>query len=297
MNSEILGLAETLSDDVKDLLLINDNNGNIKIDGSNLSKALSIASTKDVNTIIKIYLRLMCESKGQWKNVGWEKIKPIEDRLVKLFDEIGIKESENPFIEFIAKLCSNNQLTLTDDNIVDLINLYAKDEISYEDLVGKGSEGKSHIIFNHDLYASEDPYKVVQIYNWLGNINNLSKMNWHEVVKAKLSNNITNVANTLAQIFDSNDSNQKIDTNNYRDFLIYKKPQSKKNIYNINTLEELLRRGSINSELSAKNRQSQENKVGLKKDLLKTLANYNDVSDAEVVRAIKDVLRGLNINL
>lgn len=294
MNPEILGLAETLSDDIKELLLTNDNNGKITIDGSNLSKALSVASTKDVNTIIKIYLRLMCESKGQWEKVGWEKIKPIEDRLVKLFDEIGIKESENPFIEFIANLCSNNQLTLTDDNIVDLINLYAKDEISYEDLVGKGSEGNNHIIFNPDLYKSEDPYKVVQIYNWLGNPNNLTKMNWYEVAEANLSNNITEIANTLSQAIENK---QQIESSNYRNGLIYKDPESKKNIYNINTLEELLRRGSINSEISAKNRQSQENRAGLKKDLLKTLANYNDVSDAEVVRAIKDVLRGLNINL
>ena len=294
MNPEILGLVETLSDDIKELLLIDDGNGNIKIDGSNLSKALSIASTKDVNTIIKIYLRLMCEPKGQWENVGWEKIKPIEDRLVKLFDEVGIKESENPFIEFIANLCSNNQLTLTDDNIVDLINLYAKDEISYEDLVGKGSEGNNHIIFNPDLYKSEDPYKVVQIYNWLGNSNNLTKMNWYEVAEANLSNNITEIANTLSQAIENK---QQIESSNYRNGLIYKDPESKKNIYNINTLEELLRRGSINSEISARNRQSQENKAGLKKDLLKTLANYNDVSDAEVVRAIKDVLRGLNINL
>lgn len=294
MSNEILELLNSLSDNIRNMLLETNDDGKTTFNGANLSNALSVANLDEVKIILKVFLRLLCEPKGQWQKIDYSRLEPIEDRLIKLFDEIGIKESENPYIEFIAKAVGDNGINLDDNAIIDLINLYAKDEISYEDLAVKGNYGENHIIFNKNLYDVEDIYKVVQIWKWLSNYQNLRKMNWEEVLDADLSNAINRAASQMLQMGDQIGEDE---ASYYRDAIIFSNGTPNSKINSINTLEEVLRRGAINSSIDKKSIQTNIRNNNINRDLSTLIGKYNNLSDKELVDAIRDVLHGYNIDL
>ena len=235
-----------LSSKIRDLLIEEQPNGEYKLKGENFQNALRRCHGDEANAVIEIFLREIAQDQ---LNVDFDKkIAPIKDILIRICNEVGLRESENPFLPFLKEYLK--KYTLDRDSLIDLNNLYASDELSYEDIVGKSKEGFNHIIFNPFLYSCKDPYKMVQIYNWLSNPKNLASMNWTEVAKAGLSNKITSLATRLAKM------NQKDITANaseYRDELIYEDSGNPTTspINNQNTIEEILRLGSINSNAKA----------------------------------------------
>lgn len=152
-----------------------------QIENGKWDEALNLSASyqEDIN-IIKIYLRSMTLDTNIWSTVGWDKIQPIEDLLSKIFQQLGLSESSNPFIKFINIFLSISENKLTKDNIIFLNNLYASSVIDFGDIAGIGPDKTSHIIFNSYLYtlSNSDAEFMVKAYEWLSIEYNLTKLNF-----------------------------------------------------------------------------------------------------------------------
>ena len=296
MNEEIALLINSLPENVRNVLVSTSGDGKVKLNGNNFTRALDLTdNVNDEAKVIEIYLRTLCEN--QWKNIGWEKVEPLKDILIRICSEAGLRESENPFIEFLPRILAKTQITRED--LIDLNNLYANDELSYEDIAGKGKDGLNHIIFNPSLYKSEDDYMITQIWNWLGDAKNLNKMNWGEVRDANLSNLINDVAsNALTQISDGNQISD-VSANNYRLDLMFKDGNPSGELNALETLKELLRRGAINKNTTTQTTQTPRKRYSdSSRELEDRLSDYiskTDLTDNEIKEIISQVLRNYGI--
>lgn len=118
---------------------------------SNWSEAYDYAgSVKEANALIEIFIQ---QAYKGW-NCTLQNLEPGKDVIIKLIDELGFTESENPYIGFIKTFYSVNgtSVTLSEDDWISLNDWYATDVVTAADLKGTGFERKNHLIFNSNLY-------------------------------------------------------------------------------------------------------------------------------------------------
>ena len=153
MNNEMITLINSLPDNLKEILVVEDESGNYTLNGDKFQETLDKARPEEKNTVIEIFFRQLCEN--QWKDIGWTKIEPLLPVLQSICRDVGFKEVNNPFLNFIKQFYFiNNDYILTKQDLIKINNLYAKDSISYEELVGKDSNNELSIIYNDNLYKS-----------------------------------------------------------------------------------------------------------------------------------------------
>ena len=298
MDSAIQELLNKLSDDVKNILIVKNPDGSEKIDYSKLSKALSYAGNlQERDAIVELFLRQSINTDAKWNRIDFSVIEPYKDVLIKLCDELGLKETGNPFLVFLPKLYQkDSNIKLTRDNLIDLNNLYANNKISKEDLMGKGPDGENNILFNSNLYSFYDADIMYEYWKWLKDPENLKKLNWVEIRDANLSNNI----NKAADKANSQIGTRKLSMQDWAEVFnnIYFKNPETGEINAKDTLDKFLQAGSINMQQTKnKSRQRSKTKVGtgqynqLKKDLRNSiLTTYRNLSPDELHEIFTDLL-------
>lgn len=191
MNNEIMNLINKLPEDLRSVLITQDEDGNVSINGDKFQEALDKSHPGEDDIIIEIFFRTLCEN--QLKNVGWEKIEPLMPTLKHICKDVGFKDVNNPFLKFLETYLDTN--TLTNNDLVKLNNLYAKDILSYEEIHGDKIDGnRFSIIYRPELYQMNDIEKIVKSYKFLGDVNNLKKMNWESIYDGNVTNNISQLA-------------------------------------------------------------------------------------------------------
>lgn len=290
MDEEMMALFNELSDDVRSLLLVENPDGSYKINGNNFQNALDkSASVDEENKVIEIFLKNSLATDSKWKGLTWDRIEPYKDILIRICSELGLKELQNPFLVFLPEFYRQNpNADLTRDNMIDLNNLYATDELTREDLLAKGRNGSFNIIFDSNLYANENVDKMVEYWNWLYNDANRSRMNWQEVLTANLTNAINDVAESGGV---SNDATPVINK------LFYINGNDGKTNSQA-TIEKLLSAGSIGmgKQKSTQNKNTQNATVlnSLKSGLVKYGKQYN-LTEVELKALLNDVLDELGL--
>lgn len=125
-------------------------------------------SIESHKALIEIFIE---ESYKNW-NCTLEQLDPGKDVLIEIIYQLGFKESENPYFNFMKTFFTKNSgFVLSEDNWNVLYDLYANQIIEASDLVGTGRDKDSHIIFNGFLYkeerVSKDSYMIVDAYEKL----------------------------------------------------------------------------------------------------------------------------------
>lgn len=296
MNPELEELFNKLSDDTRNLLLVQNPSGSYKIRDNNFQNALESAKSIDEEKIvIEIFLRRLLETNAKWKNITWDKIEPYKDILIRICSELGLKELQNPFLVFLPEYYSRAKKDLTRDNVIDLNNLYAQDFIDRADLMGKGPSKFDHIIFNSNLYANENVDKMVEYWDWLNNADNLERMNWQEVLDANLTPKINEVANELVSLLAIPNSTIK-SVDSYLERLYFLRGSKRGKTNTQETLEDLFAAGSIGDKQdNGKQLSTLKNLKGPKsaddlKNMLVAFANKNGLSETELAELFKAVI-------
>ena len=139
--------------------------------------------------------------------------------LKHICKDVGFKDVNNPFLKFLETYLDTN--TLTNNDLVKLNNLYARDILSYEEIHGDKIDGnRFSIIYSPELYKMSDMEKVVKSYKFLGDANNLKKMNWKSIYDGNVTNNISQLA--LDIIDEKNKLDNLKDVAQARATIIYK---------------------------------------------------------------------------
>lgn len=299
MDNIMQELFNKLNDKMKEILLVQNPDGESKINYSRLSDALKYAGNPDEeNALIEMFLRQSIETDSKWNGVNFEMIEPYKDVLLKLCSELGLKEVQNPFLVFLPEFYNQNKnVNLSRNNMIDLNNLYANDEITKEDLMAKGRDGANNILFNKNLYTFEDVDKMVEYWNWLREPANLKRLNWEEIRNLNLSNTINNVADAAIK---QSIGTQSFSDEDWKDVF--------KNIFFVdntgkiqsqNTLEKLLSAGSINAKTGITDKQQKRTADvygDFKKALRNSLANqYRDLSAEDIKEIFADVINELGV--
>ena len=99
--------------------------------------------------------------------------------LTRICDEVGILESDNPFIGFIKSLNPRySNSVLTSKNLILLNDLYADDKIDFNDLAGLSESRNNHIVFMPGFYASSDPETLIDSWNFLSDSYKVGRLNF-----------------------------------------------------------------------------------------------------------------------
>ena len=149
IESVIKDNEKILSQEILDLFNVKDNKG--IYNETDWEKIYDLAkSDQERRAIVKIFLSDLCER----QNINEKVFDDGFEVLFKLFDELGFKESNNPYISFIKVFYNlNNDTSLSQDDWIDLNDWYANDLIDASDLKGSGFDRKDHLIFNKNLYV------------------------------------------------------------------------------------------------------------------------------------------------
>lgn len=98
--------------------------------------------------------------------------------LTRIFGELGLKESVNPFINFLKLDGGKFQNIMNQKNLIILNNLYSDKFIDNLDLEGRSVDGKKHPIFQKNFYEVEDPEFTLEAYDYFSSMNNIKKLNF-----------------------------------------------------------------------------------------------------------------------
>lgn len=294
MTEEMINILDNLPEDLRSIIASKDEKGNYVINGDKFQDALDKSYPDEKNKIIELFFRELCEK--QWKNIPWTKIEPILDVLQHICLELGFKEVDNPFLAFLKKYLANNSLTR--DNMIDLNNMYAKDVITYEDLVGKGPFKDEHIIFNPTLYTSRDAERITKMFNFLNKFDNLKRINWQEIANAN-PNQVTSDVKSLASTLSTNPPTEN-DVDRIRDTILY--INNSRELRQLTTLDYILKLGSTNANQASQEETKKSKEYSyddIKKKVVDMITKSGlDISlQDELVRDVLSDLKNAGFNL
>ena len=281
-----------LSDIIGELLFTEQPDGEKVLNGKNFQTALDRTYGDERNLVIELFLRNSLETDDKWKGVTWEDIEPYKDILTRICGELGFQELQNPFLVFLPLLYKTHpNLDLTRDNMVDLNNLYATDELNNTDLMGKSALGLNHIIFNKNLYARDNVDRLVEIWNWL--YQNVDKLNFKEIASLNSSAIPPMVKDTANRIL----NNEGLSIDEKVNGLFFKDGDPSGEINSNYALESILKAGAIGNEKSQTqtNKTSRNNRFNpdaFENAMVKYLENSNlsRVEFEAIIQSVRDKL-------
>ncbi len=291
-NQEMLDLINSLSDKIRDMLVNYNEDGEPEsINGAQFTNAFE--ASRDLNeqdAITELFLRQKCET--DWSNIGWNKLEPLSSVLKKICNEVGYKESANPFLVFVKEYFPNGNMTQRD--FIQLNNLYANEDIDYEDLI---NQGDIKTIFNRTLYKDSNWPEIVKVEKWLSNPKNLNKMNWEEVANANgLSDKVKGIANQILELQKQGKTiNSVEEADVYKNGILYKDDEnlnSYQTIKNILDLASRQERGSEKPDSKESSKPSEESPENLKKAIIDGVRkNYGSLSKEELKSVLADLAK------
>ena len=314
MDETMQALINKLNDKQKELIMTKKPDGTVDINLDKIAEANKHATNEEEEEAsIELFLRNSLEKDPKWKGLDFSRIEPYKDVLIKICSEIGLKEINNPFLNYLTLFYKTNpNANLDRNNLGDLNNLYASDTITKEELMGLSPDGKTNntdtnILFKPEIYSNYDVDKMVQYWKWLSEPVNLQRMNWQEIEKLNLSKAIKGTAHLIKKNGGKVDDNGNIqDSNgvvrNVRDALFFVNGQNGK-VNTQDTLEKILAAGSVGSQqdINKDKGQIQSQKVNSANvnDYLKqTLVNYGSkfgLSKVELSALFNDALNELGL--
>jgi len=221
MTQETINLINSLPEDLRSVFITQDANGNYSIDGSKFQEALDKAHPREDDIIIEIFFRTICEN--QWQNIPWEKVEPLMPTLKHICKEVGFKDVNNPFLKFLEIYLPTGPLS--NENLIDINNLYANDVLSYSDIHGDKDNGnRFSIIYRPELYQSNDVQYMIKADKFLNSASNLNKMNWESIYDGNVTNNISKLA--LDIVNGKNKLNSNAEVQDARATIMYKDKNS-----------------------------------------------------------------------
>ena len=97
MTQEMINIINSLPEELRSILVTQDENGNYSINGDKFQETLAKAHPgKEENAIIELFFRKLCED--QWQNIGWDKVEPLLPVLQSICKDVGFKDVNNPFL-------------------------------------------------------------------------------------------------------------------------------------------------------------------------------------------------------
>lgn len=141
------------------------------------SEAIDLApSVSDAKAAIEIFLLELLAD--QWKKISYNEIEDSIPLIVDICYQLGIRDSMNPFLTFIKIFKDQTGQAPSKEALIIVNNAYADSSIDYEDIIGKGEDKTSHLIFNKHLYdlSEKDAEYMLQAYKWLSNKANIKEM-------------------------------------------------------------------------------------------------------------------------
>ena len=173
------------------------------------SEALDSANVNDKDVVAQVFLTTLKEN--QWKNYA-NKLTNSEKVILKWIKELGVREANNPYLQFIPKYFSKQNAQLSENNAVALNNLYASDVIDFADIAGTGESAGSHVIFNPNLYNlnMSDLEFIVKAYQSLGEENFVKKLNLNAIASNLSKEDANRIALLAPDIEEGDDKAIKI---------------------------------------------------------------------------------------
>lgn len=240
------------------------------------SEALDNANVNDKDIIAQAFLQSLKE--GQWKNFA-DKLTNSEKVILKWIKELGVREANNPYLQFIPKYFSKQNAQLSENNAVSLNNLYSEDAIDFGDIAGTGAEGTNHLIFSPQLYNfnMDDLDFIVKAYQSLSESYFVKKLNLNAIASQLDSNEAQNLSTLSSELSSGNNETQVVKA--IRDLLIF--DRNNKKIRSRYELEKLLssgentaKQGTANTNISKDfNKLSAEDKKSTLKQMFPTLSD------------------------
>ena len=151
----------------------------VLIDNQNYQEALeSSQSTSEEQQVAELYLEHRFDN-------HWPLVQDSKDILVKLCCELG--ELDNDFVKLVLEYINKHGYAPGRNGMTTLNNLYSKGVIDDHNLNGTDEDGDTNksILYNANLYNSNDSEFLTTSYYWLSQPNNIKRMNLNALANDK----------------------------------------------------------------------------------------------------------------
>lgn len=117
---------------------------------------------------------------------------PGIDIIRSIIQQLGFKETENPYLKFIQKFFkSNSSVQITREGWIALNDFLANDIITESVLFGTGHDGDKHLVFNPYLYttsefknSTKNLLQIMKDYEYLSKKENIENLNMKAIYQA-----------------------------------------------------------------------------------------------------------------
>ena len=188
----------------------------VLIDNQNYQEALeSSQSTSEEQQVAELYLEHRFDN-------HWPLVQDSKDILVKLCCELG--ELDNDFVKLVLEYINKHGYAPGRNGMTTLNNLYSKDIIDDHNLNGTDEDGDTNksILYNANLYNSNDSEFLTTSYYWLSQPDNIKRMKEKGGLNALASDpNVKAVVVDIAQLMLDPEKGKGVNTNALRNAIIY----------------------------------------------------------------------------
>ena len=224
-------------------------------------------------------------------------IEPAFIALSRIYLEIGAQQTKNPFVNFLDRFVSRNPSgRLSNDGVDALNNMYARYDLSPEDIMGDTSDGLDSIIFNNSLYtySTQDVTYLVTSYFWLDN-RNTKQVDFNSILNANNNVNRQSGIKKLLLSFglESPITSQNVENNNsiiqrtdykiLRDIIIFVDGDSRKAVRNASTVRQILMDGARKYNYSSSNTKTAD-KDKIAQEVLNYIKNSSNKNKKQLVQ-------------
>lgn len=183
----------------------------------------SAKSDKERQYIVQLFIN---KRYGAYKN----NLSPGKDIIVSIIEQLGFKETENPYLKFIELFFgSNPNVQISRDGWIALNDFLANDIINESALFGNGHDGQKHLVFNPNVYTSslsvKDMLTLMKDYEYLSDAKSLANMNLQSIYEYGNGNPYGQLKqftdNTSGKIL----SNDNATCKKVRNIIVYRNPE------------------------------------------------------------------------
>lgn len=173
---------------------------------SNWEKAMQMTSSvQEEDLLARLFLELSKNYLTIVNNAS--QIKNCEDVIVKLIKELGFNYYENPVLAFLGNFLKSNgqDIALDRNDAILLNNANSEGIVSDNDMIGTGTDGKNHILYNREFWLINniyDKWNTLKAYEELSNKSFVERLNTDKIseylgIKTLKADNVKDVRDRI----------------------------------------------------------------------------------------------------